>query len=311
MASEGQDADRLHPEKILSLYKEMLRIRLFENSLIPKILDKTIKTPCHLCVGQEAVAVGVCNALDKQDHVWGNHRSHGHYLAKGGDMNRLCAEIYGKETGCSKGRGGSMHIIDMEAGFMGATPIVAQTVALAVGDALAAKMQGDKRIVVSFFGDGAMGEGIVYESLNLAALWKLPILFVCENNGYATHMPLKKHFPIDDLYLAPLAEWCIHIDGNDVMEVYEATQEAKCHLPAFIEAKTYRLCGHVGPDDNILGKHTDVRPRERVEAWRERDPLRFAQPTDEIIAEVEAAHRFAQESPWPDPKDLEKYVYAK
>jgi len=325
---------REHPEnKSLELYREMLRIRRFEEALYEPILSGEVKTPCHLCVGQEAVAVGVCKALRPTDVVFGNHRSHGHYLAKGGDMKKLASEIWGKETGCSKGRGGSMHITAHEIGFMGSTPIVAGTVALAVGAALAFKMRKEDRVAVAFFGDGAMGEGVVYESLNLAAIWDLPIIFVCENNGYATHMPIKKHFPMKDPYLAPLDEWCTQIDGNDVREVYETTQEAKHHLPAFIEAETYRLCGHVGPDDNILGDHTDIRPKEEVERWKIFDPIETFRKhlldkghdfmtedfscswirdriPESVDKEVKTAIEFARTSPWPEKKSLLRGVYA-
>ncbi len=295
----------------------MLRIRLFEQSLIPGILDKSLKTPCHLCVGQEAVAVGVCQALKPQDVVFGNHRSHGHYLAKGGDMKALCAEIYGKEMGCSKGRGGSMHLAAPEVGFMGSVPIVAGTVALALGAAMAFKMRGEDRIAVSFFGDGAMQEGIVYESLNIAKLYRLPILFVCENNLYSTHMKVEEclfnppHVIAEGIGYEPYFR-----EGNDVLGVYRAMSLMSLNQPTFVEFKTYRLCGHVGPDDNILGAHTDIRPKEEVEEWSKKDPIlgwekylsleEFA----EINKEVEAAHDFAKNSPWPNPDDLEKYVYA-
>ena len=321
-------------DQLLDTYRAMLRIRLFEESLIDPILKGEIKTPCHLCIGQEAVAVGVCSALRKEDWVFGNHRSHGHYLAKGGDMKALMAEIYGKETGCSRGRGGSMHIIDREAGFMGATPIVAGTVPLAVGAAMAAKLRGEDRVVVSFFGDGAMGEGVVYESLNIAALYELPILFVCENNRYATHLPLEKTSAVKDLWLIPTKMHSRPVSGMDVMDVREATKEAIEKLPAFLEMKCYRFCGHVGPDDNILGFHTDIRPKEEVEAWRKRDPVKLTgrqyhsvnnykcmtgeeEPMCELLMtretvqkEIKESVQFAQDSPWPDPKELERYVYA-
>lgn len=300
----------------------MLRVRLFEQSLISHILDGEIKTPCHLCIGQEAVAVGVCQALQPEDVVFGNHRSHGHYLAKGGSMNALCAEIYGKETGCSRGRGGSMHLAAPEVGFMGSVPIVAGTVALAVGAAMAFKMRGEKRIVVAFFGDGAMQEGIVYESFNLARLYSLPILFVCENNQYATHMKAR-----DCLFTQPhlIAEGIGYEpdrrDGNDVVAVNTSTAIRREWIvsrnqPFFIEFTTYRLCGHVGPDDNILGKHLDIRPEEEVAAWQAKDPLKnfksilTTEDFFQISDEVAEAHQFAKESPWPNPEDLEKYVYA-
>ena len=305
----------------------MCRIRLFEESLIEPILSGEIRTPVHLCVGQEAVATGVSAALRPQDHVYGNHRSHGHYLAKGGDMNALMAEIYGKETGCCKGRGGSMHITAPEVGFMGATPIVAGTVALALGDALAAKISGDDRIVVSFFGDGAMCEGVVYEAINAAVLWDLPILFVCENNLYSTHMRIQDSLAQNPSHqISGIGINKDAIIGDDPEEIKEEVDFLRECLPAFLELKTYRLCGHVGPDDNILGDHKDIRPPEEVEEWKKKDPvetfekhlvdmgiIEYEQPyriRKSVQDEVNKAHDFAQQSPWPDPEDLLKYVYA-
>lgn len=313
---------------LLGLYRQMLRIRLFEESLVDPILKGEIKTPCHLCTGQEAVAVGVCSALKEGDQIFGNHRSHGHYLAMGGDMNRLAAEIYGKETGCSRGRGGSMHIIDAEKGVMGCVPIVAGTISLAVGTALAKKMKNDGGVIVSFFGDGACGEGVLYESLNFAVLHSLPIIFACENNQYATHMPVFQCIssPLAPRML-PFKVYTGFLNGNDVLKIYEHTKTAKEEfLPAFIEYKTYRLRGHVGPDDNIQGQHGDIRPKEEIEEWRKRDPIETFK--DMLIepkciepailnrieldsrAEVQKAHEFARSSPWPKGKELERYVYA-
>ena len=161
---------------IIALYKTMLRIRMSEESLVDPIIRGDIKTPVHLYSGEEAIAAGLCSVLSKEDYIFGNHRSHGHYLAKGGDMGRMIAEIYGKETGCSKGRGGSMHLIDPENGIMGIVPIVAGTISLALGASLASHIRNEKRVTVTFFGDGATGEGVLYESLNFAALKKLPII---------------------------------------------------------------------------------------------------------------------------------------
>ena len=307
--------------EIKDLYRQMLRIRLFEESLIPLINDGTIKCPTHLCIGQEAVAVGVCSALRPQDHIYSHHRSHGHYLAKGGDMKRLTAELYGKKTGCCHGRAGSMHIMDPDVGFMGISAIVASTVALAVGDAMATKLRKEDRVTVAVFGDGAMGEGIVYESINLAVLYNLPIIFVCENNGYATHMPLKKCVGTDDLYLIPYDCYCNHGDGNDVESVQDLTNvvlESLEHnansFPAFLEFNTYRLCGHVGPDDKIMGEHIDIRPKEEIEYWKKNDPIKAALDLRdhdfmtewpvinrlEIEQEIAEAHKFAKESAWPE-----------
>ena len=169
------------------LYRIMVRIRFCEESFVQPILAREVLCPCHLYSGEEAIAVGICASLNDEDYVFGNHRSHGHYLAKGGGMNQLVAEIYTRETGCSGGRGGSMHLIDVEKGMLGSAPIVAGTISLAMGAALASSIRKDNRVTVSFFGDGATGEGVLYESLNFAALKKLPIIFACENNFYATH----------------------------------------------------------------------------------------------------------------------------
>jgi pyruvate dehydrogenase E1 component alpha subunit len=319
-------------EFLLSLYRMMLTIRLCEESLVEPILKGEVKCPVHLYSGEEAIATGVCAALSKSDYVFGNHRSHGHYLAKGGDLKALIAEIYGKVTGCARGRGGSMHVIDPEIGMIGATPIVAGTISLAVGAALASKIRKDKRVSVSFFGDGATGEGVLYESLNFAALNNLPVLFVCENNLYATHMPILE-CRISDV-ISDIGRPCnipsYKVDGNNVLEVYEASKKAveQCKQvdgPVFMECVTYRLRGHVGPDDNIQGSHTDIRPEEEVRAWKKRDPIdnfkqylinddrvresELSQIEEDIENEIKAAYAFTENSPYPSPGDLTKYVY--
>ena len=175
---------------VMNLFRTMVRIRMCEESFVDPILSGEIRCPVHLYTGQEAVAAGVCAALENEDYVFGNHRSHGHFLAKGGRMQELVAEIYCRETGCSRGRGGSMHLIDPAVGMLGAAPIVAGTISLALGAALASSIRRG-RVSVSFFGDGATGEGVLYESMNFASLRKLPIIFACENNFYATHMPIR------------------------------------------------------------------------------------------------------------------------
>jgi len=204
---------------LINLYKGMLRIRLCEESLVEPILKGDIKTPCHLCSGQEAIAVSVCSALEERDYVFGNHRSHGHYLAKGGSMRELIAEIYCKETGCSRGRGGSMHIIYPEKGVMGTAPIVGGTISLAVGAALAFSIRKENRVVVSFFGDGAVGEGVLYESLNFASLKKLPIIFACENNLYSTHMSIKECHANNNIFQTakPFCIESYRVNGNNVL----------------------------------------------------------------------------------------------
>ena len=319
-------------EFLSQLFKTMVRIRFCEESLVEPILNGEVVCPVHLCSGQEAVATGVCAALKDTDYVFGTHRSHGHYLAKGGSMEKLVAEIFGKETGCSRGRGGSMHILDTEVGMIGSAPIVAGTIPLAVGAALASSIRNEKRVTVSFFGDGAAGEGVLYESLNFAALKKLPILFVCENNGYSTHMRIEECRPNDQIFL--VGKSCdvhsLRIGGNDVLEVYETAKKAVeiCNNgggPVLIECVTYRLRGHVGPDDNIQGTHTDIRPVEEIQKWRKKDPLiRFERYLKDngilsvekietmkanIAEEVKRAHTFAISSDHPKQNELSRYVF--
>ncbi len=310
----------------------MLRIRICEESFVEPILKGEVRTPCHLYSGEEAIAAGVCALLTEKDNIFGNHRSHGHFLAKGGSMREMVAEIYCREKGCSRGRGGSMHLIDPQVGMLGAAPIVGGTISLALGAALAASIRGEDRVTVSFFGDGATGEGVLYESMNFAALWKLPIIFACENNFYSTHMPIRECRVENNIY--KIAEpFCIEgleVDGNDVLQVYDVSRRAieKCRKgegPVFLEFLTYRFRGHVGPDDNIQGSHTDIRPEEEIAKWLARDPIKIFEKylkdggliekerLDEIKKdagrEVAEAHKWARESPKPDKKDLMKYVY--
>jgi len=322
-----------YPLELLDhLYRTMLRIRLSEESLVDPILRGDVCTPCHLYSGEEAIATGVCTALSKDDYIFGNHRSHGHYLAKGGSLKAMMAEIYCKETGCSRGRGGSMHLIDPDVGMMGSAPIVAGTISLSVGAALAASIRKDNRVAVSFFGDGATGEGVLYESINFAALKKLPVIFACENNLYATHMPIREcrvNQPISRI-AEPFGIEIHSVDGNDVLQVYEASRQAvetcrRGNGPVFIEFMTYRFRGHVGPDDNIQGCHTDIRPHKELNEWLQRDPIRLfeaylldnqlldAPSLDNIRGEaeqeVEAALDFAKHSARPKDEELSAYVY--
>jgi len=314
------------------LYRTMLRIRVCEESLVEPINNGDVKCPCHLYSGQEAVAAGVCAALDEKDYIFGNHRSHGHYLAKGGSMQELIAEIYGKETGCSRGRGGSMHLTAMDIGVLGSAPIVAGTISLAVGAALASRIRKEKKVTVSFFGDGSTGEGVLYESLNFSALHKLPIIFVCENNFYSTHLPIRECRPNENI--SKVGDmFCLtsyRIDGNDVLRVYETSKKAVdlCKQgkgPVFIECTTYRLRGHVGADDNVQGTHTDIRPKEEIEKWKKQDPVKKFEKVliknkiltvddikdikQEVEKEVDAAYVFANNSPYPETNQLMEYVY--
>lgn len=319
---------------LANLYRTMVRIRFCEESLVEPILKKEVRCPVHLYSGEEAIATGVCAALAEKDYIFGTHRSHGHYLAKGGSMRELIAEIYGKQTGCSRGRGGSMHVCDPDKGVLGAAPIVGGTISLAVGCALASKIKKEKNVTVSFFGDGAAGEGVLYESINFAALKKLPIIFACENNLYSTHMPIKECRPKNNIFEIGTSYGIIsfRVDGNDVLRVYEAAKKAveicrKNQGPVFIEFMTYRLRGHVGADDNIQGTHTDIRPKEEIAKWRKKDPIRkfeqyllrnkiLAKGNRETLrketeAEVNDAYVFAKKSSYPKKGELTKYVFKK
>ena len=323
----------MHSKEFLKkLYRTMVRIRYCEESLVEPILKGEVRCPVHLYSGEEAISTGICAALKKKDYIFSTHRSHGHYLAKGGDMSALVAEVYGKESGCSRGRGGSMHIADPENGMMGSAPIVGGTIPLAVGAALASSIRKDKRVTVSFFGDGAAGEGVLYESLNFAALKKLPIVFACENNLYSTHLPIRE-CRVDDNISTIGKPFCIksfRADGNNVLKVYEMAKKAvdlcrKNQGPIFLEFVTYRLRGHVGPDDNIQGTHTDIRPKEEVVAWLKKDPIqkfelflvknKILSKTDmdnikkQAEKEVQKAHAFALKSPYPKKGEVTKYVF--
>lgn len=318
----------------LTLYETMVRIRAVEEFLAEKVLAGEIKTPCHLYVGQEAVAAGVCATLTKRDYVFGTHRSHGHYIAKGGSIKKLIAEIYGKATGCSHGHGGSMHLIAPEVGFLGAQPIVGGTLPIATGTALASRIKKDKKVTVAFFGDGAVEEGVFHESLNFSAVKKLPILFVCENNLYSSHLHLKERRRLDNIFKHAVVHGMQtrRIDGQNVFTVFETAKQLLARVragegPAFIEARTYRFRGHVGAVDLVADLHThDIRNPQEVLRWKRRDPLAFAaaylikhhnasqEQIDKITQTaqriVEQAYRFAKQSPFPSPQSINNKVFA-
>lgn len=275
---DHKDIDKNPGTDVLkSLLKTMVLIRRFEEKIIETYPVQDMKTPVHLYIGEEAIAAGVCAHLKKEDYIFTTHRSHGHCLAKGTDPEMLYAEFFGRVTGCSRGKGGSMHPVDPENGILGTTAIVGGGIPLAVGTALASKMKKDGRISIPFFGDGASEEGTFHESLNFASLKQLPVVFICENNSYATTSPISQRQPHDDIakkaagYNIP----GIAVDGNNVLEVYKAAGEAVKRArdgkgPTLIECKTYRWKGHVGPDcDHEKG----CRPMEDLNSWMERCPL--------------------------------------
>lgn len=314
------------------LYRTMLKIRFSEESFIGPILTGEVRCPVHLYCGQEAIATGVCAALKQDDYIFGTHRSHGHFLAKGGKLGELIAEVYGKENGCSRGRGGSMHVCAPEIGFLGAAPIVAGTISLALGASLASKIRKDRKVTVSFLGDGATGEGVLYESLNFSALRKLPIIFICENNFYSTHLHIRECRIDANIFkiAKPFGIPSFRIDGNNVLKVYETAKKAieysrKGKGPVFIECITYRLRGHVGPDDNIQGTHTDIRPKNEIASWLKRDPIiNFAQYLlknkictietlnkikKEIDAEVSKSYSLVKKAQYPKESELKRHVF--
>ncbi len=313
---------------LCAMFRTMVRIRRFEERVGDLVEAGEIGTPCHLYIGQEAIATGVCAALTATDYVWGGHRSHGHYLAKGGDMRAMMAEIYGKATGCSGGRGGSMHLVAPDVGILGTVPLVAATIPLAVGAALAAKLRRDGGVSVAFFGDGATEEGHFHESVNLAALRRLPVVFVCENNLYASHLGLLERRAKDNIVVAADAHGIDgrRIDGNDVGAVHEAATDAVTRArrgdgPTLLECRTYRWRGHVGPAwDMDVG----VKRRDELGDWLPRDPIARARTrllehgtaADVLDAierdagvEIDDAVAFAQASPYPGEADLTAHVF--
>ncbi len=321
--------DAVSPDLLRSMYVEMLKIRQAEECLADLVAAGEIKCPVHLYIGEEAVAVGVCQALRTDDYIFGNHRSHGHYLAKGGDLKQMMAEIWGKEAGCSKGRGGSMHVVAPEIGLMGTSAMVAAGIPLAVGAAMAFAMRGTSQVAVTFFGDGATEEGVFYESLNIAALKKAPVIFVCENNLYSSHVHIRDRRPADNLTELAVAH-CMStccIDGNDVLAVYRAAEQAierarRGQGPSFIECRTYRWRGHVGPNYDL---DKGLRSREELDEWVARCPIKLlerqlldhhvlteAEPSDlrrQIADQVAEAIAFARTCPLPDPITLTDYVF--
>lgn len=317
-------------ETLLALYSMMLRIRLFEEKIVELYPEQEMKCPVHLCIGQEAIAAGVCLNLKKEDYVISNHRGHGHALAKGARMSPLMAEFYGKATGCSKGRGGSMHIIDVENGVLGTSAIVGGGIPMGVGVALASHMKKENAVTVIFFGDGASEEGVFYESFNFAALKKLPVVFMCENNFYATNSPQDARQAVCKIASSASAfdAHGVCIDGNDVVEVYKASKTAIARArsgkgPSLIEAKTYRWKGHVGPEADY---EKGCRPKDELFEWIEKCPLKafksylvgsgvfsgqaLEKAEGDINKEIAGAIKFAKESPYPQADELLNHVYS-
>jgi TPP-dependent pyruvate/acetoin dehydrogenase alpha subunit len=300
------------------LYKSLYRIRRLEEEIARIYPSDCIKSPVHLSIGQEAVSVGVCEALRPADIVFGTYRSHALYLARGGCMKEMMAELYGKATGCARGKGGSMHLIAPEVGMMGTSAVVGTTIANAVGYAYAEKYRLRKTVIACFFGDGATEEGVFAESLNFAALQKLPVLFVCENNQYAIHTHQNRRQALPDICGRARAHGipAERIEANEVLTVYGRTLNLTDQIrtgrgPRFLEVMTSRWQEHVGPNQDF---HLGYRTEEEVKPWRDNDqvrwlrkfvdPERLQQIETEAEAEIEDAIAFAADSPYPAAEEL-------
>jgi len=306
------------------VYRSMYRIRRVEEEIARIYPTDKIKSPVHLSIGQEAVSVGVCQSLGIKDVVFGTYRGHALYLAKGGNLPAMIAELYGKVTGCARGKGGSMHLIDAEHGVMGMSAVVATTIPEAVGYAYAMKVRGKDTIVASFFGDGSIDEGVYHESMNFAKLKNVPIIFICENNNYAVHSPIKDRQSMDNIcervraYGIPAER----IENNDIIQITERVGEAVAEIrsgnsgPRFFECMTYRWKEHVGiRDDFELG----YRAKAEAQPWIDSDQLKKIgellddksreEISREVEDEVQAAFEFAENSEFPDPSELFSHVF--
>lgn len=318
----------LTAEKQLEMLRAMQTIRRFEERASDDFQAGAIYGVVHCYIGQEAVAVGVCANLNRDDQIISTHRGHGHCIAKGADLKRMMAELYGKRTGYCKGKGGSMHIADFSIGMLGANGIVAGGIPIVTGAGLAAQLEGKGRVAVSFFGDGAASAGPFHESLNIAALWKLPMLYVCENNYYGVNMPAAEAVSVEDVAdrAAAYGSPGVVVDGNDVLAVYEVAEAAVKRAragegPTLIECKTYRWRAHT----EIKGT-PDRRPLEEIEEWKQKDPIArlvgrlkelglltedaWKRMDEKILQEIEQAVTFAKESPFPELETALEDVFA-
>jgi pyruvate dehydrogenase E1 component alpha subunit len=311
------------PAWMLARWREMQLIRRAEETIANLVESGEARCPCHLYIGQEAIASGVCAALTREDTIWGGHRSHGHYLAKGGSLEGLFAEVLGKTTGCSEGRGGSMHLLAQDVGLLGTVPIVAGTVPLAAGAALANKMRGDSHVAVAFFGDGTLEEGHVHETFNLAALYRLPLIFVCENNLYSSHLHWNERRIADNLDQAGEFHSVpgLRVDGNDISAVYQAAgaavDRARSGLgPTLLECRTFRWRGHVGASSDIdVGVHR----RGELSEWLDRDPIaragehltesELASTAAAVEKEISTALSAARGAPLPSASRILEHVW--
>ncbi len=311
----------------IKMLKKMYEIRHFENEVEQFIIRAMIHGTCHLYTGEEATAVGAIYSINSDDYITSTHRGHGHCISKGADLNIMMAELLGKKTGYSKGKGGSMHIADVNSGNLGANGVVGGSIGIATGAALTCKMKKNGRIVLCFFGDGAANQGIFHSSLNIASIWELPVIYICENNVYGMSTSVKEAFNIGKISDRKFAYGIdgLTIDGNDLIEVFNVVSHFadRCRAesaPVLIESLTYRWTGHSKSDAQVY------RTKEEVKKWKEKDPIKrykkilidskvLTENDDkelekEAIDEIKKAAKFANASPFPDPSEVEDDVYA-
>ena len=322
------DIKNIKIDLLLNMYRTMYKIRKFEEAVVDFCLQDIVRGAAHLYLGEEAVASGACHALERADYIVSTHRGHGHCIAKGGKVNKMMAEIFGKSTGYCKGKGGSMHIADIESGILGANGIVGAGIPIATGAALTSWIKNDKRVTLCFFGDGASNQGSFHESLNMASVFKLPVVYICENNQYAVSTSTEKALSVERVSDRGVAYNIpgYSINGNDVLEVYDTTKKAvdrarKGLGPSLIECKTFRWLGHYVGDPGIY------RSKELVEKWKtEKDPVnlfknrltkeeiidheKISHIENEIDKEIEEAKEYALNSPDPEDKELWEDVLA-
>ena len=311
----------------IEMLRKMYQIRHFENETEQFIIRGMIHGTCHLYTGEEATAVGAIYAINDDDYITSTHRGHGHCIAKGADLNIMMAELLGKRTGYCKGKGGSMHIADVGSGNLGANGVVGGSIGIATGAALTCKMKKNGKIVVCFFGDGAANQGIFHGSINMASIWDLPIIYLCENNVYGMSTSVKEAFNIEKISDRKCAYGIegLTIDGNNLVEVFNAVSHfnGECRAgrgPVLIESLTYRWMGHSKSDAQVY------RTKEEIKQWVERDPIErykkilinqkiLTEKEDrdlekEVISQIKEAAKFARESPFPEPSEVEDDVYA-
>jgi len=319
----------LKNEQLLDMYRQMVKIRYFEEKIVEDYAKALVPGLAHLYIGQEAVAVGVCSALEPSDYITSTHRGHGHCIAKGGELDKMMAELFGRKTGYCKGKGGSMHIAELDLGILGANGVVGGGVPIAVGAALSAQMRKSGQVAVAFLGDGASNQGSFHEALNMASTWKLPVVFVCENNLYGISVCQKVHQNITDISVRATGYNIpgLTVEGNDILAVYHAAAEAIARArngegPTLLECKTYRWRGHHEGDPN---QGCTYREREEIEQWKEKCPLKNLEQKmlkqgvkeadieaiqEEIQQAVLDAVEFAINSPFPEIEEAQEDIYA-